>query len=511
MNNRPDNQADNAVDSLVQQHPLVKATKNEAKALKKNQHDLSLMQAQTVIARKKGFNNWHDLLQKIKLVFNRDFKYNQLISAEKNVQPEDGYMHLGRSRDFGLEQWINQSTARTHLSIYDAFPNIASMDIYLAEQALGNNSSLFFMCEDQASIEHLTQLAIKNGRHESLYIFDYQDILGYDFQPYFTAINPFTGCESGSITEFLFTLLQESLPQENMYRNKIIGLLSALCMTLVYRQNKTGEDLTWHHFSVINPYAFFETVLNDDTYPEHIQTSVRLAIKDKELIEQTNFIKHYYQTIQTYKQLSFNGKSYQQLDLKNVINSDIEQPVVLVLLPKRKEISKQIYYHIDYRKIYILFLTHLKAKMTNLLGTKIDSSMSYSDVIERKPKKIPSMFIMRDPYFVPGTAIMPAQSRSLGLSMVFSYSEKFDTQQSSEEIERVTLNTNLQMFSGNPDSHPFFRANYNLIKNTLLTFSANNDKQTISYPVKKNDELKEHEYLVFFKGMNQTIKLIKMH
>lgn len=509
MNNRPDNQADNAVDSLVQQHPLVKAAKNEAKALKKNQHDLSLMQAQTVIARKKGFNNWHDLLQKIKLIFNRDFKYNQLISGEKNVQPEDGYMHLGRSRDFGLEQWINQSTARTHLSIYEASPNIASMDIYLAEQALCNNSPLFFMCEDQASIEHLTQLTIKNGRQDSLYIFDYQDIFGYDFQPYFTAVNPFTGCGSGSTTEFLFTLLQESLPQENMYRSKIIGLLSALCMALVHRQDKNGEDLTWHHFSVINPYAFFETVLNDDTYPEHIQALVRLAIKDKALIEQTNFIKHYYQTIQTYKQLSFDGKSYKQLDLTNVINSDIEQPVVLVLLPKRKEIRKEVYYHENYRKIYILFLTHLKAKMTNLLGTKIDSSMSYSDVIERKPKKTPSMFIMRDPYFVRGVAIMPAQSRSLGLSMVFSYSEKFDTQQSSEEIESVTLNTNLQMFSGNPDTYPFFRANYNLIKNTSLTFSL--DKQAFYYPVKNPDELKEHEYLVFFKGMNQTIKLIKMH
>lgn len=509
MNNRPDNQADNAVDSLVQQHPLVKAAKNEAKALKKNQHDLSLMQAQTVIARKKGFNNWHDLLQKIKLIFNRDFKYNQLISGEKNIQPEDGYMHLGRSRDFGLEQWINKSTARTHLSIYEASPNIASMDIYLAEQALGNNSSLFFMCEDQASIEHLTELTIKNGRHRSLYIFDYQDILGYKFQPYFTAVNPFAGCGSGSITEFLFTILQESLPQENMYRGKIIGLLSALCMALVYRQDKMEEDLTWHHFSVINPYAFFETVLNDDTYPENIRTSVRLAIKDKELIEQTNFIKHYYQTIQTYKRLSFDGESYQQLDLKNFVHSDIEQPVVLVLLPKRKEISKEIYYHEDYRKIYIFFLTDLKVKMASLLGTRIDNSMTYSDVIERKPKKTPSLFIMRDPYFVRGTVIMSAQSRSLGLSMVFSYSDKFDTQQSSEEIESIIANTNLQMFSGNPDANSFFKANYNRVKNTPLTFSL--DKQAFHYSVKNPDELKEDEYQVFFKGMNQTIKLIKMH
>jgi intracellular multiplication protein IcmO len=529
--NNPPKKGDDAVDSLVQQHPIVKAAKNEAKALKKSRQELSLMQAQSAVAKNKGFNNWHDLLQKIKLVFNRDFKYNQLISADKNEIPTEGYMHLGRSREFGLEQWINTSTARTHISIYEPTPDIDSIDVYLAEQALKNNSPLFFMSENQTIIEYLATSCISNKRHQLLYIFDYQAILGYQFEEYFSSVNPFSSLASGSMTELLFSLCRDILPREEMLKGKIIGFLSALSMALVYHQNQKNEDITWHHLSVINPFHFFEMILSDSSYPQHIQSTVKAVMAEKELIESLQFLPAFYQIISSYAKLAFSQSetSYKPLDLSLMKQSDKPQPVILILLPKRKEVSENYYYDEHYKKIYTLFLTHLKNKLSNLLGTKIDNDAhSYHDVIERKVPKQPFLFIMHDPYIIPGFAIMPAQSRSLGVSLVFCYSKKFDSTQNPEELSNVLANTNLNLFSQHAEDYSFFSQHYQKVKGACFELSNLNknsnyhynhhDKAShvnhrihpvTAYGLKDTNELKDDEYKVFFKGFNQTIKLIK--
>lgn len=462
-----DQHKDSVLNTLVANHPLVKALKLEAKKYKKEKTHLGLMQAQSEVAQKKGFHNWHDFLQKIKLIFNHDFKHNQLISAEKGIIPEHGYLHLGHSQSYGLEQWISENMLRTHLSLFDTSLGLHSPDVYLAKQIIQKKESLVFISEDLVETEFLAQKAIENDFSEHLYIIDYTQNINTHFHDYLASFNALEHQSSGALTELLFNLVSQNQHFDEYLKGRILSFISVFAMTLHYIHLEKGNKIQWADL-LENVTNYLQTSYS--ILPLHLQNIIDNYFNSvtKEMSEQIQQI--YTKALEPYLFLQEQkNRCFSLIQLR-----EMQQPyVALILLPKRAKIkdtpSKSIerFYNQSYFQIYHLFFSYLKSVMAFELGISIEQ-MPYMDIIENKRQKSRTLVIMRDIQPIHGCAVLPAQMRSAKIGLVFSYSEKIHDYFYEEEKKSLLLNTNLKIFSHDIKKSALYEYYENILSETQL-------------------------------------------
>lgn len=117
---------------MFKSNPIEKYLKNKAKKIKKQTPNISLMQAQNLVAEMHGFKNWHNLKENIKNIpleiripshmeehyqrYDLPERERYIYSTTQNI-PSKGEVILGFNNNSNLNVWSSKETFTTH-SVY---------------------------------------------------------------------------------------------------------------------------------------------------------------------------------------------------------------------------------------------------------------------------------------------------------------------------------------------------------------------------------------------------------
>ena len=128
-----------------------------------------------------------------------------------------------------------------------------------------------------------------------------------------------------------------------------------------------------------------------------------------------------------------------EVDLKDVV---LNRRILVVLLPALEKSPDEL------ANLGKVIIASLKAMMASGLGDEVEGT--YAEVIERKPTNArnPYLCVLDEYgyYAVPGFAVVPAQARSLGFSVIFAGQDLPAFQKASkEEAASIGANTNIKI------------------------------------------------------------------
>lgn len=465
---------DRNIDELVKSHPAIKKFKTEAKELKKNT-SYSLMQAQTIVAKNNGFNNWHDLLQKIKLLFNQDFKYNKLLSLKKNEFNADAYLHLGTSLDFGLEQWINHSAARTHLCIFEEKHHIKSLDLYFLEQMLVKKDNFIFIDYDK-------DLFLDMFLHLPI---DPDETIQFDFTNYENS----THCISLNFfkkSDFI-DFFQSFFNHDNEYiKNQFCVYVSCVVETIEYLKNNLE-------------------IIDNETIPPEYSLDSFLYFGQLDILKK-------YQHFNKHCEHFFTDNQFENLLESSFLNI-INQLLSTGLFNPNKPLYNFLNFYEQSSQVFILteknnlFHYNIIWGILKKIATHyFDENTIYS---HKKNKNKVSSILFHNPIIPSNIGNLPSQLRAMSISLIFNFDSDYPEEAFfSEAMNIILANVSLPIF---------FKSNHYYMTDLfiksfsqyLFVSSEYKQKYKIKYHVKDLEKLKDNEFFTFFKGSIQKIKLIK--
>lgn len=273
-------------------------------------------------------------------------------------------------------------------------------------------------------------------------------------------LNPFIFGSSSSLTEMLVGLMADGGGGDPMWKGRAMSLLSSQMKALVYLRDHKEKTLD---ISLIREYMTLEKIYelaeqteydgNGGFIKEGLQgylLSIPGYVKEKKPSEQSSTTRdqHGYLQMQFTQLLSSLGETYGyifktnlgEIDFKDVV---LNNRILVVPLPALEKSIDEL------RNLGKLVIINLKSMMTNAMGAILEGD--YSDLIESRPTNSPAPFLaILDEYgyyAAPGSAVIPAQGRSLGFSVCFAGQDYagFKKGGNQEEASSTIGNTNIKI------------------------------------------------------------------
>lgn len=393
---------DVGLDVFISYHPVVVRLKRESKNLHKElkPQGFSLMQCQEIIAKRHGFNNWYHFFQLIKKHYQiglEQIPFKITTKLEKN----DHFL-VGYDINFGHYKWQDDSSMRTHQLIIgqDIFKDY---DMFLAMQAIEKGNEVVFIngANDPQTIQSLKYHANTYRRAEHLKIIDSNST--QKFYNHFCM-------GSGGLTEIIISCLERD--DSDLWMGKKISFLSSLIMALVYKRDTNKSILS---LELIKEYLDLNKYieLSKGDLPHHIKVAMKNYLKllpDFNLEKPTSEKTLEFHTFITGE---INDCIDEILSL-NILSNDISSIHIGRFLDR----DKSIYIFNTEKPIHQKFLTSL---IRQSLAKKLGSPIEGHPQIYKGSISLYNIFL-RECYLIRGMAVMPAQARSLGISMTYSYS-----------------------------------------------------------------------------------------
>jgi intracellular multiplication protein IcmO len=280
------------------------------------------------------------------------------------------------------------------------------------------------------------------------------------------------------LTNLVVSLMGSSSQSSDgdMWKGRAIAFVEALMRVLVYMRDQGSilldANTIRNYFSLdrlesividkIFPRDDMEGV-NIETLPKVVTDPLRNYLgtlpgynKEKkgkqvsQVLEQHGFI-----TMQLVRSFSSLADTYghilrtnlAEVDFKDVV---LNRRILVVLLPALEKSPDEL------SNLGKIIVASLKAMMAAGLGEEVEGD--YRDVIERKPTNAPTPYLcILDEYgyyAVQGFAVVPAQARSLGFSVIFAGQDLPAFQKASkEEAASIGANTNIKICMKLEDPH----------------------------------------------------------
>ncbi len=487
------------IDLFISYHPKVIQLKREAKTLHKEYKDngLSLMQCQELVAKQNGFQNWYNFINLIKKHYqesldNTPFLITSDINAPKFKVEKNYNIYVDKSDNtylkseydkpilFGYDinlshyKWQNDYSMKTHQlilgsSVYKSF------DVFISTQAIKNDRSvIFFNGEgDEQTLHSLIQAATLKNRESDIKIINFtKNSLYHKYEHKIK--NSFSG---NALKEILYQILDFN---EEYLKNKALSFISLVVMYLEYKKNNENINITLHS---LKEYLNLEKIKKIETekLPVYIKDIIESYI---EKMNNSNIDElKQYQIISNYL-----VEKVDKLIATNMFNDDEFSIDLKSMLDKGKKIIWIIQMPL-YDKVSQVILSFLKTNVVESLGVSLEMNINiFSEILSKKRKlnnEVLYVFI-RSCYTPKGIAVMPSQSRSLGLSLNFSYAnaiefEKFNDQ---ENIQSIIYNTNTKIFSPIKDDQTMLLLNIaksEELQNSILTKNNKKNQQKQNY------------------------------
>lgn len=397
-----------------------------------------------------------------------------------NVRPDgskgmaDGILYLGNDKDTGEEIWFTNSDARTHC-------------LYLGTTGSGKTfglksyacnalcwSSGFIYIDGKADTDlwsTLSAMARRFGRDDDLLIMNYMtgnSAMGARVPS--NTLNPFSSGSSSYLTNMLVSLMPDSEGDNAMWKERAVALVSALMPCLVYKRETQNIPLS---IGVIRQFLTFKAVIKlsrDTTVPEHIRAPVKAYLNElpgyvdnvfddngdeKPMGPDAGQVdtsvprqQHGYLSMQFTRSMQSLGDDYgfifdtqaADVDMMDVV---LQRRILVVLIPALEKSSDET------ANLGKIIASTLKGMMGSTLGNSVEGATETA--IENKPTNSSTPFIsIFDEvgyYTSQGMAVMAAQARSLGFSLVFAGQDLPALEKRvKEEARSITANCNIKLF-----------------------------------------------------------------
>jgi len=403
--------------------------------------------------------------------------YNDPAKGSDKPQIAQGISFFGNNKRDNEELWFNNEDMRTHVLIFGStgsgktvaltslsFNALVQGSGFLYVDGKGDNSlfaSVFSMCRTMGREDDLLLINFMTGA---------RDIVGAQEKRLSNTMNPFCNGSSSMLTELVVSLMDSGAASADgdMWKGRAIVFVSALMKVLVYMRDK-GKILLDAN-SIRNYFELnrLEAIAMDKMFPRDNQEPVSLADAPDLILEPLkNYVKnlpgydpskkgkqgsqvleqHGFITMQLTKTFGSLADTYghiirvnlAEVDLKDVV---LNRRILVVLLPALEKSPEEL------SNLGKVIVASLKAMMAAGLGDTVEGT--YREVITRKPTtaSTPYMCILDEYgyYAVKGFAVVPAQARSLGFSVIFAGQDLPAFQKASkEEAASIGANTNIKI------------------------------------------------------------------
>jgi intracellular multiplication protein IcmO len=403
--------------------------------------------------------------------------FNDIKPGIKKPNMARGIAFFGNDLKTNEEVWFANDDMRTHCLIFGSTgAGKTEALISIAYNALAQASGFIYVDGkgDNSLYAKVFSMVRSMGREDDLLLINFmtgaRDIVGPQERRLSNTLNPFCQGSSGMLTQLVVSLMGGSGQSSDgdMWKGRAIAFVEALMRLLVYMRDQGAILLDAN--TIRNYFALerLEAIVVDKVFPRDDQEGVNIESipklvtdplrnylgtlpgynKEKkgkqvsQVLEQHGFI-----TMQLVRSFSSLADAYghiirtnlAEVDFKDVV---LNRRILVVLLPALEKSPEEL------SNLGKVVVASLKAMMAAGLGDQVEGD--YRDVIERKPTNAPTPYLcILDEYgyyAVQGFAVVPAQARSLGFSVIFAGQDLPAFQKASkEEAASIGANTNIKI------------------------------------------------------------------
>lgn len=331
----------------------------------------------------------------------------------------------------------------------------------LAYNALVQGSGLIYVDGKGENVlfTKVFSMARTMGREDDVLCINYmtgsRDVFGAQEKKLSNTLNPFSSGGSGGLTELVVSLMDDGGGGGDMWKGRAISLISAIMMALVYMRDQKEILLD---VEAIREHLILDTIIKmyktRKDFPVHIRAALRAYLLSIPGFQEsapkqndTVMEQHGYLQMQFTKLLGSLSDQYGfifktnlgEVDFKDVV---LNRRILVVLLPALEKSTDEL------ANLGKIIVACLKQMMAQALGATVEGS--YAEVVETKPTNspVPFMTVLDEYgyYAVKGSAVMPAQARSLGFSMIFAGQDLPAFEKASkEEAASIVANCNIKI------------------------------------------------------------------
>ncbi len=396
------------------------------------------------------------------------------VGSGRSGKPE-GILYLGNTRgpqNSREEVWFSNSDARTHI-------------LYLGTTGSGKTEGLksmvtnaltwgsgFVYIDGKADTDlwsSLSSLIRRFGRDDDLMVLNYMTG-NSDTKAPSNTMNPFSSGSASYLTNMLVSLMPQAEGDNAMWKERAVSLISSLMPALTWKRDNQDVPLS---VSSIRNFLDLPNIIKlsrDDALPSQMRESIAGYLNtlpgyvdaafddngkekpigpDQPMIDTTTVRQqHGYLTMQFTRSLQSLGDDYgyifdcaaADVDMVDIV---LNRRILIVLIPALEKSSDET------ANLGKIVAATIKGMMGSTLGATVEGESA--SVIENKPthSATPFMTVFDEVgyYVSDGMAVMAAQARSLGFSLVFSAQDLPALQKRvKEESRSITGNCNIKIF-----------------------------------------------------------------
>ncbi len=384
----------------------------------------------------------------------------------------EGILYLGNQKETNEEVWFTNSDARTHV-------------LYLGTTGSGKTEGLksivtnamcwasgFVYIDGKADTDlwsSLSSMVRRFGRDDDLMVLNYMTG-NSDTKAPSNSMNPFSSGSASYLTNMLVSLMPEAEGDNAMWKERAVALVGTIMPALTWKRDHQDVPL---NVSTIRKFLQLNSIVKlsrEDALPEHLAQSVKGYLEtlpgysddawDDEgrekpagpgqppIDQTTAHQQHGYLSMQFTRSLQSLGDEYgyifdaEYADV-NMVDVVLNRRIVVVLIPALEKSNDEI------ANLGKIVSATIKGMMGSTLGATVEGDSA--TVIENKPTTSATPFVtVFDEvgyYTAQGMAVMAAQARSLGFSLVFSAQDLPALEKRiKEEARSITANCNIKIF-----------------------------------------------------------------
>jgi intracellular multiplication protein IcmO len=404
--------------------------------------------------------------------------YNDPQSGSSNKPNKArGITFFGNRKSNNDELWFNDTDMRTHVLIFGSTGSGKTVALTsLSLNALVQGSGFLYVDGkgDNSLFASIFSLCRSMGREDDLLLINFmtgaRDVVGAQEKRLSNTMNPFCNGSSSMLSNLVTSLMDSGTQSSDgdMWKGRAIVFVEAIMKILVYMRDKGKILLDANSIRNYFDLTRLEAIAMDKMFPRDNQEPVSLADTPDLVLEPIkNYLKnlpgydpskkgkqagtvleqHGFITMQLTRVFGSLADTYghiirtnlAEVDLKDVV---LNRRVLVVLLPALEKSPEEL------ANLGKVIIASLKAMMAAGLGESVEGT--YREVVVRKPTNAatPYMCILDEYgyYAVKGFAVVPAQARSLGFSVIFAGQDLPAFQKASkEEAASIGANTNIKI------------------------------------------------------------------
>ncbi len=403
--------------------------------------------------------------------------HNDLSPGANKPQKARGIYFFGNDKNTKDELWFNNDDMRTHALIFGSTGSGKTVALVsIAYNALLQGSGFIYVDGkgDNSLFAQVFSMVRSMGREDDMLLINFmtgaRDVIGPQEKRLSNTINPFANGSSSMLANLIVSLMNSSSSSADgdMWKGRAIGFVEALMRVLVTMRDSGNILLDANTIRNYFLLPRLEAMVVDKLFIRDGQESVNLEGLPSTVLEPiTNYVlnlpgynkekkgkqvsqvleQHGFITMQLTRAFTSLADTYghimrtnlAEVDLKDVV---LNRRILCVLLPALEKSPDEL------SNLGKVIIASLKAMMAAGLGDSVEGE--YTRLIDSKPTnaKTPYLCILDEYgyYAVEGFAVVPAQARSLGFSVIFAGQDLPAFQKASkEEAASSGANTNIKI------------------------------------------------------------------